>query len=172
MNVYFSGLIGSGKTTVGRVLAEQLGWPFDDLDMAMERMTGKNFRKVVEEEGWLGFRMREYTICKQFSAMDHTVIGLGGGTVRYEWNTDVLKGSGVNILLIVDLAVLPERLQDNDRPRVNPGVSMVEDLTWMWEKHKDLYMKYADIVYRTDQGKAVQLEAQDLFDMLKKDYLL
>lgn len=172
MNVYFSGLIGSGKTTVGKALAQLLNWRFDDLDLAMERTAGKNFRQVVADEGWLGFRMREYTICKQFAIMNRSVIGLGGGTVRYEWNRDVLQGSGVNILLLVDIALLPERLVDNDRPRVNPGVSMQEDLTWMWNKHKDLYLNFADLVYRTDQGKTVEQEAEELFAILKRDYSL
>jgi shikimate kinase len=172
MNVYFSGLIGVGKTTVGKVLAELLGWPFDDLDLAMERTAGKDFRQVVADEGWLGFRMREYSICKGFARLDHTVIGLGGGTVRYEWNRDVLQGSGANILLEVDISNLPERLRDNDRPRVNPGVSMEEDLAWMWEKHKHIYEGFADIIYPTDRGKSVMEEAQDLLALLKKDHVL
>jgi shikimate kinase len=170
MNIYFSGLIGVGKTTVGKALAILLGWEFDDLDVAMERSAGKNFRLVVQDEGWLGFRMREYAIMKQFAQMDHKVIGLGGGTVRYEWNRDAIKGSGVNILLTTDISVLPERLRDNDRPRVNPGMTMEEDLAWMWEKHKDTYLGFADIVYRTDQGKTVEQEAEELLQILKKDY--
>ncbi len=45
MNIYLAGLIGSGKTTVGRVLAERLGWSFQDLDPAMEAQAGKSFHK-------------------------------------------------------------------------------------------------------------------------------
>jgi shikimate kinase len=172
VNVYFSGLIGSGKTTVGKALAKLLNWPFDDLDLAMERTAGKDFRQVVADEGWLGFRMREYAICKQFAKMDRMVIGLGGGTVRYEWNRDILRGSGLNILLVVDIAVLPERLLDNDRPRVNPGVSMQEDLAWMWDKNKNLYLDFADLVYRTDQGKTIQQESEELLLILQRDYAL
>jgi shikimate kinase len=172
MNVYLSGLIGVGKSTVGQAMAELLGWPFDDLDLAIERMAGKNFHQVVEEEGWLGFRMREYAICKQFSHMDNTIIGLGGGTVRYEWNRDVLKGSGINILLTADLTILADRLTDNDRPRVNPGVSMQEDLAWMWENHKDIYIGFADFIYPTDQGKTILEEAKELSSILKKDFAI
>ena len=172
MNVYLSGLIGAGKSTVGQAIAKILDWPFDDLDLAMERMAGKNFRRVVAEEGWMGFRMREYSICKQFAHMDRTIIGLGGGTVRYEWNRDVLNGSGVKILLTADLSILANRISDNDRPRVNPGVSMEKDLVWMWEKHKDIYIGFADIVYPTDQGKSIQEEAKDLIAILSEDYAI
>jgi shikimate kinase len=172
MNVYLSGLIGVGKSTIGQAIAEILGWPFDDLDLAMERMAGKNFHQVVEDEGWIGFRMREYSICKQFTRMDKTIIGLGGGTVRYEWNRDVLKGTGINILLTANLAVLADRLNKKDRPRVNPGVSMKEDLTWMWENHKDIYIGFADYIYPTDQGKSIMEEAKDLISVLSKDFAI
>ena len=170
MNVYLSGLIGVGKSTVGQAIAGMLGWPFDDLDLAMERMAGKNFRQVVADEGWLGFRMREYSLCKQFAHMKNTVIGLGGGTVRYEWNRDVLKGYGVNILLTANLSILANRISNNDRPRVNPNASMEEDLIWMWEKHKDIYVGFADIVYPTDQGKSVEEESKELVSILRKDF--
>ena len=118
MNIYFAGMIGAGKTTLGKSLETRLGWSFDDLDDAMARQSGKPFSQVVAEEGWLGFREREYRIIKQFAAMDHTVVGLGGGTVRYEWNCDKLRSTGVNILLIAGLNTLVERVKINYRPRV------------------------------------------------------
>ena len=170
MNIYLSGLIGVGKTTIGKVLAKRLGWKFDDLDAALERSAQMPFRQIVQDEGWLGFRVREYTICKQFAAMEHAVIGLGGGTVRYEWNRDALRGGGVNILLTADQTTLADRLRENDRPRVNPGMSLEEDLAWMWEKHKDTYINFANIIYRTDQGKTVVEEVDELIIILKRDY--
>jgi shikimate kinase len=85
MNVYLTGLIGAGKTTLGKPLARRLGWAFDDLDPAMEAMAGKDFRRVVDEDGWLRFRQWEYAICKAFAQRDQSVIALGGGTVRYAW---------------------------------------------------------------------------------------
>lgn len=172
MNIYLSGMIGAGKTTVGKALAERLGWAFDDLDTAMERMAGKTFHRVVAEDGWLGFRQWEYHICKQFARMDRTVIGLGGGTVRYEWNRDVLHGAGVQVLLVADLDVLADRVRVNDRPRVNPGVTLEEDLARIWGMHQHLYYNFADIVYRTDQGKTVTEEADELIEILQRERLL
>lgn len=171
MNIYLAGMIGAGKTAVGKPLAEHLGWEFDDLDLAMERMAGKTFHHVVAEEGWLGFRQREYSICKDFARMEKTVIGLGGGTVRYEWNRDVLAGTGVNILLIADLSVLADRVRLNDRPRVNLGTTIEEDLTKIWGTHQDLYYSFADIVYQTDQGKTIPEEVNELLKILQQDYL-
>jgi shikimate kinase len=170
MNIYLSGMIASGKTTLGQLLAKRLGWSFDDLDTGMMRMAGKPFQQVVAEEGWLGFRVREYNIIKQFAAMDRTVIGLGGGTVRYQWNRDVLSNTGVKILLVADLKTLAERLKDNDRPRVNPGTTMEQDIARIWEQHQDLYYSFADIVYRTDQGKTIEQEVDDLLEILRREY--
>jgi shikimate kinase len=166
MNVYLSGLIGAGKTTIGQELAARLGWEFDDLDLAMAAMAGKPFHAVVKEEGWLAFRQYEYRICKQFAAMDRNVIGLGGGTVRYEWNRDALAGTGVNILLVADLDILADRVRPQDRPRVHAGASLEEDLQAIWRNHQDLYLDFADLIYDTGQGWAVKQEVDDLVGML------
>ena len=166
VNIYLTGLIGAGKTTIGIPLAEQLGWAYDDLDLAMQKMAGKDFRQVVAEEGWLGFRQREYSLCKQFANLQRTVIGLGGGTVRYDWNRDVLRGSGCVILLIADLKVLAERVRDNDRPRVNPGVTLEADLQNIWENYQHLYLSFADLIYPTDQGKSISEEVEDIITLL------
>lgn len=170
MNIYFAGMIGSGKTTIGKPLAKRLDWSFDDLDDAMERVAGKPFSQVVAEEGWLGFREREYAIIKQFAAMDHAVIGLGGGTVRYQWNCDLLCNTGVNILLVADLKTLAERLKKNDRPRVNPDTTMEQDIARIWGDHHDLYYNFANIVYPTDMGKTVEQEVDEILEILRSEY--
>ncbi len=168
MNVYLAGVIGAGKTTVGRLLAERLGWSFQDLDPAMELDAGKSFHQVVADEGWLGFRVREYRICKGFASMDRAVVALGGGTVRYEWNRDVLKGTGVNVLLTAELDVIADRVRVHDRPRVHPGTTLEEDLALIWGQNKELYLSWADLVYRTDQGKTASEEADDLIRILQR----
>ncbi|MGQ9675561.1 MAG: shikimate kinase [Chloroflexota bacterium] len=168
MNVYLAGMIGSGKTTVGRILAQKLGWSFHDLDVAIEALTGKTFRQLVADEGWLRFREVEYHLCKQFASLDQAVVGLGGGTVRYEWNRDALRGSGIVVVLVADLKVLADRVRANDRPRVNPGTNLEEDLEAIWASHRETYLSSADIVYRTDQGKSAIEEADEILELLAK----
>jgi len=167
MNIYLSGMIGSGKTAVGTLLAQRIGWPFFDLDREMDRELGRSFHELVREQGWLAFRELEYRICKRFALLKQTVIALGGGTVRYEWNTDLLRGTGIMILLEADLPTLAARVRAADRPRVNPGVSLEEDLKRIWSSSAHLYHQAAALIYQTDTGKGVEEEVDDLVTLLK-----
>ena len=167
MNIYFCGMIGSGKTTIGRRLAQTLELDFFDLDQEMDRILGYSFHKLVQEQGWVAFRELEYSICKRFARLDNSIICLGGGTVRYEWNMDVLKGSGPVILLTASLEELIRRVKMADRPRVNPGTSVEQDIRLIWEKYKDKYYRAADIVYATDQ-KGIDEEVRELKDLVAR----
>ena len=161
-NVYLCGMIGSGKTAIGERLAARMGRPFLDQDREMDRELGRSFHELVREQGWLAFRDLEYRHCRRFASLEGTVVALGGGTVRYAWNTDVLRGTGIMILLDADLAVLAERVRAADRPRVNPGVSLEEDLQRIWSTARHLYRGAADLVYRTDAGKTLEAEVEEL----------
>jgi shikimate kinase len=161
LNIYFCGMIGSGKTTIGQRLAQQLQLEFYDLDREMDRILGYSFHELVQKEGWLAFRELEYTICKRFAKLDGAIVCLGGGTVRYEWNMDVIAGSGLVILLTATLEELIRRVKKADRPRVNVGTSVEEDIRMIWEKSRDKYLRAADIVYTTDR-KSIDEEVREL----------
>ncbi len=158
-------MIGSGKTTIGRRLAQTLELDFYDLDQEMDRILGHSFRQLVEEEGWVAFRELEYSICKRFAKLEKSIICLGGGTVRYEWNLDVIKGSGLVILLTASLEELIRRIKLADRPRVNVGTTVEEDIRLIWEKSKDKYYGAADLVYAADQ-KSIEEEVRELKQMV------
>jgi shikimate kinase len=165
-NVYLCGMIGSGKTAIGERLAARLGRTFYDLDREMDRELGYSFHRLVQEQGWLAFRELEYDICKRFAEMTAIVVALGGGTPRYAWNRDVLRGTGVTILLEADQTTLADRVRQADRPRVNPGVSLEDDLAKIWSTAGHLYRQAADVVYRTDAGKDIDAEVLELLDIL------
>jgi len=168
VNVYFCGMIGSGKTTIGQKLAEETGLQFFDLDREMDRILGYSFHQLVHKQGWVAFRELEYSICKDFARRERAVICLGGGTVRYEWNMDVLRSTGVIILLEASVEELIRRVSLADRPRVNPGTTLSEDITKMWSTSQDKYFQAADIVYRTDE-KPLQDEISELKTLLLTD---
>jgi len=159
-------MIGSGKTALGERLAARLGRPFLDLDREMDRELGRSFHDLVREQGWLAFRELEYRICKRLAAMREIVCALGGGTVRYEWNRDAVRGSGITILLEAGLATLAARVSRADRPRVHAGTTLEEDLAAIWSAAAPLYREAADLVYRTDAGRTLDEEVEDLLGLL------
>jgi len=167
MNIYFCGMIGSGKTTIGRRLAQTLEREFYDLDQEMDRILGYSFHQLVHEKGWVAFRELEYSICKRFAKFENSIICLGGGTVRYEWNMDVLKGSGPVILLTASLPELIRRVKTADRPRVNLGTTVEEDIRMIWESSKERYYAAADIVYATDR-KSIAAEVRELKHLISR----
>ena len=97
---------------------------------------------------------------------DDTVCALGGGTVRYAWNRDALRGTGVLVFLEADLATLAVRVRAADRPRVNPGVSLEDDLATIWAAAEPLYRE-ADLTYRTDRGASIEQELTELTAFLR-----
>jgi len=167
MNIYFCGMIGSGKTTIGRRLAHSLALDFYDLDQEMDRILGYSFHKLVKEEGWVAFRELEYSICKRFAEIDNAIICLGGGTVRYEWNLDAIEGTGMVILMTAALEELIRRVKLADRPRVNIGTTVEEDIRLIWQNSRDKYYAAADLVYATDQ-KSIDEEVRELQGIVLK----
>jgi shikimate kinase len=168
-NIYFCGMIGSGKTTIGSRLAHELELPFYDLDQEMDRILGYSFHRLVQQQGWVAFRELEYAICKRFAQREKSLICLGGGTVRYEWNMDVLQGTGLIILLTASLEELARRVRMADRPRVNIGTTLEEDLQKIWSESEDKYRRAADIVCPTD-GKSIDETVTELGKVIR-DYL-
>jgi shikimate kinase len=163
-------MIGSGKTTLGLRLAQELALPFYDLDREMDRRLGHSFHRLVQEKGWVAFRELEYSICKEFAARRRSLVCLGGGTVRYEWNTDALRGTGLIILLTASLEVLARRVRLADRPRVNAGTTLEEDLEKIWSESADKYRQAADWTYPTDDKTAD--EAVEELKPRLREYLL
>ena len=155
-------MIGSGKTTLGERLAACLRRPFLDLDRELDGELGRSFHDLVREQGWLAFREVEYRICKRVAGTNGIVCALGGGTVRYEWNRDVLRGSGITVLLEAGLATLAARVSRADRPRVHTGTTLDEDLAAIWSAAAPLYRQAADLVYRTDAGRTLAEEVEYL----------
>jgi shikimate kinase len=160
-------MIGSGKTTIGSRLAHELELPFYDLDREMDRILGHSFHRLVQEKGWVAFRELEYSICKRFARHEKCLICLGGGTVRYEWNMDVLRGTGFFILLTASAGELVRRVRGEQRPRVNVGATLEEDLQTIWQQSEEKYRRAADLTCDTD-GKSVEQIVAELIPAIRQ----
>lgn len=92
--IYLVGFMGSGKTTVGELLAQELGWRFIDLDAVIEAGQKTTIREIFEKAGELFFREVEHAALKAVSKAEPAVIALGGGTFVQKSNLDFIRESG------------------------------------------------------------------------------
>ena len=115
--LFLVGFMASGKTTVGRRLAERLGLPFVDVDTEIERTSGRTIRAIFEESGEAGFREREAAYLRGTESLPAAVVATGGGAFAREDNRRVLARLGRSVFLDVPLATVRARLGDKtDRP--------------------------------------------------------
>lgn len=130
-NIYLVGLMGAGKTTVGRQLAKRMGRPFYDSDHEIVERTGVPIPTIFEIEGEDGFRRREAQTIAELSAAQSIVLATGGGVVLNPENRRRLHDTGWVVYLNVPPALLYERTRhDRNRPllQVADPLSRLEEL--------------------------------------------
>lgn len=108
-NIVLVGFMGTGKSAVGRLLAERLGWPFMDLDRRIERTAGRAVAQIFAGEGEAGFRKREREEVRAAAALQGHVIATGGGVMADDENVRLLKGTGWLICLTANAEVILHR---------------------------------------------------------------
>jgi len=117
MNIVLTGFMGTGKTAVGRRLAEQMRVPFVDVDASIEKEANRSIRAIFETDGEAYFRKLESEVIVRLSALDKTVISTGGGALLDPRNREHLRKNGILICLTARVGTLLERLRgDLTRP--------------------------------------------------------
>ncbi|MEW5841784.1 MAG: shikimate kinase [Bacteroidota bacterium] len=155
--VYLTGFMTSGKSTIGPILANVLGFEFFDLDKVIEDEEKQTIIEIFEKKGEDYFRELESKTLKHLSESKSAVISLGGGTITNKNNFDLLKRTGKIIYLKVSPDNLYKRLKNKiDRPLFKDMVlsensedDFMNRINEMLEKRKEFYEK-ADIVMETD----------------------
>jgi shikimate kinase len=118
--VFLVGMMGAGKTTVGRLLAQGLDYAFLDADAELERRTGVRIATMFELEGEAGFRDREELLLDELTGRPGIVLATGGGAVLRPANREHLRTRGLVIFLDVAGAEIARRTQhDTNRPLLN-----------------------------------------------------
>lgn len=116
VDVYLIGMMGSGKSTIGKILAQKLNYRFFDTDILIEKVAAKSIPEIFATEGEEYFRDLETQILREVSAYNHSAIATGGGIVQKPINWSYLR-QGLIVWLDVDLEILKKRLSgDNNRP--------------------------------------------------------
>jgi shikimate kinase len=115
--VYLAGFMGAGKSTIGPILANTLGWNFYDLDIEIEKEEGKKIKDIFEQQGEDYFRQIEKAVLKKLTERKKIIISLGGGTMASEENFDLMKKTGKIFYLKASLDAIYKRLKyKRDRP--------------------------------------------------------
>jgi shikimate kinase len=140
MIVYLVGMPGSGKSTVGPVLADRLGVPFVELDAEIERAAGRTVAEIFERDGEARFRELEAAALTDAAARDPSVVSCGGGVVLEPANRVTLRATGVVVFLSVPLDVLAQRVAPaEDRPLIRHE----GDLQRLLAERERLYREFA-----------------------------
>lgn len=150
-SIFLVGPMGAGKSTVGRFLAERLGYDFIDSDHEIEARTGVTIPMIFDIEGEDGFRAREESAIDDLSQRPNIVLATGGGAVLRETNRKALRTRGFVIYLRTSVESLVQRTKnDRNRPllQTDDPEKVLRDLL---EKRDPLYMEVADLVVETQQ---------------------
>ncbi|BAN36745.1 shikimate kinase [Sulfuricella denitrificans skB26] len=148
-NIFLVGLMGAGKTTVGKLIARHFSRPFVDSDHEIEKRTGVNIPLIFELEGEAGFRIRETAVIEELTRQNNIVLATGGGAILSQRNRDNLRNNGTVIYLRAKVEDLWQRTRhDKNRPLLqtsDPQAKMKE----LFVQRDPLYSEIADIIVDT-----------------------
>ncbi len=148
-NIFLVGLMGAGKTSVGRLLSRKLNMPFYDSDHVIEERTGVKIMVIFDIEGEAGFRARERTVIEDLTNKTGIVLATGGGAILDIENRKKLKNNGIVIYLHANVSELSRRTRnDSKRPLLRTN-NVKKKLGNLYNIRDPLYRSIADLVFET-----------------------
>jgi shikimate kinase len=147
------GFMGTGKTTVGRILAAKLGKAFVELDAEIEKTAGKSVADIFRDDGEAHFRELEKKVTKTFTGKKNIVIACGGGIVLDEKNIFRLQQECVIVCLSASLSEIMMRTSGDKRPLLNVA-DKEKRIQELLESRSPLYQKAAEITINTSGSDA------------------
>jgi len=172
--IYLAGFMGSGKSTIGPILANILGFSFVDIDLEIEKIAGKRIKEIFSSMGEEYFREIETKLLRELSQGGQCVISLGGGTAASETNLQIIKSSGVMIYLKTNADQIFRRLKHKtDRPLLKAGLKdspneqeLYSYIQALISKREPFYTQ-ADMTIKTD-GTRLGVTVDEIARRLKR----
>lgn len=168
-HVYLTGYRGSGKSSVGRLLAKRTGRPWIDLDDEIERESGREIRDIFAKEGEAGFREIEQAVLERVAGMPAQIVSLGGGAVLREANRKRIRDTGICIWLRIDAPTALRRLgRDRSTPSRRPALTSLplrSEIETLLAQREPLYREVADHEIET-RGQRVTTIVQRVLEAI------
>lgn len=156
--IFLVGMMGSGKTTVGKALARRLGRPFFDTDQEIVARSGVSIPTIFDIEGEAGFRRRESAVLAELARCREAVIATGGGAVLEADNRRLMRDSGTVVYLSVSVDHLHQRTaRDASRPLLARSTDRRATLEALLASRDPLYREVADCVVEGGAASATSL---------------
>ncbi|MBE5963752.1 MAG: shikimate kinase [Lachnospiraceae bacterium] len=156
-NIILEGFMGSGKTTLGKELANSLGFSFVDTDEYIENKYNRIIKDIFANEGEEYFRDMETEAIEELSKKDSMVIALGGGLPVREVNREILKKTGKVIYLKAKVSTLCDRLKNDTNRPLLMNVSLEDRINELMNKRGSIYEEVADYTVNTDDKTIEQV---------------
>ena len=157
MRIALVGYRGSGKSTIGKILAEKTGWELVCLDELIEKRAGKSIPQIVEQEGWKRFRQLESKILKEVIKKDPAIFDLGGGVVEQEENRKLIKENCFVVWLKASPEILAERIKHSQNRPSLTGKDFLEEISGVLARREPLYQELAHLELNTEQKPPQEL---------------
>lgn len=158
--IYLAGFMGSGKSTIGPILANTLGFEFVDIDKFVEKKADKRIVDIFSTDGEQAFRLIERSSLVEVAARDRCVVSLGGGTIANEENFQLIRESGIIVYLQLSSEEILQRVHHRtDRPLLTaadgsklPPEEIQQRVQDLLRKREQFYGR-ADVVIQTDRKR-------------------
>lgn len=166
MNVVLIGYRGTGKSTVGKLVAARLDRVLVSTDAEIVKLVGQSIPEIVEQHGWEYFRDLETKICLDLAGRDGVVIDTGGGASLRSQNVEGLKRTGKLFWLTAPVETIAKRIgADTQRPSLTGTKSFLDEIQDVLRERTPKYQAAADYIIETD-GKSTTQVAEEILARL------
>lgn len=165
--ILITGFMASGKSTLGQIMAKELGRPFIDLDTWIEHNAGKSVKEIFRDEGEKSFREKEKNGLLQLLETFDGVLALGGGALQHQELVDAVKNKGILIFIETALEVICERVaSDEGRPILFEKNGEIKPKQVLFDELKTLYLE-REKYYRQAHISLVSSDFHQVAEMAK-----